>query len=176
MHTHTYSKLLRKLKRVIKRCRAGSILNTVKLYKHISSYGVSALETIPMALFAFMVASDTRCRNELSAKLNSTDPFAEFTPFERVLYYSISLGGETNKVASMAAAIAGAFYSSKELPRYLAEMCEGAADTAAYAQRLYDFTSISPLSSNERHQLYEPLKSIETATTNNKIDLTLTTS
>ena len=118
-------------------------MNTVKLYKHLSSYGIPAVETIPMALFAFMVASDVRCVNELSAKLNSSDPFGEFSPIERVLFYSISLGGETNKCASMATALAGAFYSSKDLPRCLADMCEGSNDAVYHAQKLFDFVANS---------------------------------
>lgn len=153
---------MRKLKRLVKSCRAGAILNTVKLYKHLSRYGIPAVETIPLALFAFMVASDVRCVNELSAKLNSNDPFGEFSPIERVLFYAISLGGETNKVASMAAALAGAFYSSKDLPRCMAEMCEGANESVYHAQKLFDLAANSLSSS-----LTQPNPESRTVNSNN---------
>lgn len=86
----------------------------------------------------------------MSAKLNSADAFAEFSPIERVVFYAISLGGETNKVASMAGALAGAFYSCKDMPRFLGEMCEGSIETQIYAQKLFELACLA--STNGEHE------------------------
>lgn len=110
----TYSNLLRKLNKLIIKCRRGERINLQRLYKQVTSCGVSAIESIPMGLFAFMVASDPKCSNEVNYKLSSTDAFKEYHPIERVIFYAISFGGETHKIASMAGAIAGAFFRGKK--------------------------------------------------------------
>ena len=136
-----YSIVLLKLNKLIKKCRNGEIINLNRLYEKVAGCGLTATGSIPMALFSFMIATDPQCRNEVNHKLNSKDAFKEYPhPVERVIFYAISFGGESNKIASMAGAIAGAFFSSQDLPRYLLEMCESYKDTQMYAQRLFEIS------------------------------------
>jgi hypothetical protein len=114
-----------------------------RLHKHVATCGISALESVPVALFAFVIASDPKCSNELNYKLNSLDAFTEFKPIERVIFYAISFGGETHKIASMAGALAGAFFSRKELPNFMIKMCESHRELELYARKLFDI-SMSP--------------------------------
>ena len=136
----TYSELLRRINKLIIKCRKGEKINLQRLYQQVAGCGISAIESIPMALFAFMVAVDPKCSNEVNSKLNSKDAFKEYHPIERVIFYAISFGGESNKISSMAGAIAGAFFSCKDLPRYLIEMCESYKDAQVDAQRLFDIS------------------------------------
>ena len=39
--------------------------------------------------------------------------------------YAISLGGDTDTIASMAAAIAGSYYGVESIPKYWLRHCEG---------------------------------------------------
>lgn len=135
----TYSTVLKKLYKLINKCRKGERINLNLLYKKVAGCGISAIESIPMALFAFIIASDPKCSNELNAKLNSKNAFKEYDAVERVILYAISFGGEcSNKIASMAGAIAGAFFSKTEIPKYLIEMCESHRDVKDYAQKLFN--------------------------------------
>ena len=105
----TYSTLLKRNYKLIQKCRKGEKLNLERLYRQVIDCGVSSIQTIPMALLAFMIASDQKCVNEVNLKLNSKDSFKEFNSIERVIFYAISLGGDMNTISSMAGAIAGTF-------------------------------------------------------------------
>jgi ADP-ribosylglycohydrolase len=137
---HKYSNLLHKLHKQYQKCRRGDLINIQRLHKHVATCGISAMESIPIAVFSFVVASDPRCANEVNFKLNSANAFQEFTPIERVIFYAISYGGDTHKIASMAGALAGAFFSRKDMPKYLVDMCEGSEDMQTLAQRLFDIS------------------------------------
>jgi ADP-ribosylglycohydrolase len=135
----TYSNVLKKLYKLINKCRKGERINLNLLYKKVAGCGISAIESIPMALFAFIIASDPKCSNELNSKLNSKNAFKEYDAVERVILYAISFGGEcSNKIASMAGAIAGAFFCKAEVPKYLIEMCESHREVKDYAQKLFN--------------------------------------
>jgi ADP-ribosylglycohydrolase len=145
----TYSTVLKKLYKLINKCRKGERINLNLLYKKVAGCGISAIESIPMALFAFIIASDPKCSNELNSKLNSKNAFKEYDAVERVILYAISFGGEcSNKIASMAGAIAGAFFSKAEIPKYLIEMCESHRDVKDYAQKLFNSAWSSGKESN----------------------------
>ena len=136
-----YSLLLLKLNKLIKKCRKGEIINLNRLYEKVAGNGISALSSIPMALFSFMIAIDPRCQHEVNHKLNSKDSFKEYPhPVERVIFYAISFGGESNKIASMAGQIAGAFSTRQDLPKYLIEMCESYRDIQILANRIFELT------------------------------------
>ncbi|CAF0728980.1 unnamed protein product [Brachionus calyciflorus] len=134
----SYTYLLLKLFKLIKKCRRGHKINMEYLYKLISSSTSSAIQTIPLALFSFMIASDSRCCNEVNFKLNSKIAFKQYGNVERVVFYAVSFGGEAQKIASMAGAIAGAFYSADFIPKYLIDMCEASNDVRNYAKDLFD--------------------------------------
>lgn len=57
---------------------------------------------------------------------------------ERTILYAISLDGDTDTIASMAGAIAGAFHGIESIPEEWQKLCEG-CDTARHqADRLYE--------------------------------------
>jgi hypothetical protein len=137
---HRYSNLMQKLRKQYQKCRRGDLINIQRLHKHVATTGISAMESIPVALFSFVVASDPRCANEVNFKLGSEDAFAEYSPVERVVFYAISYGGDSHKIASMAGALAGAFFSAKDLPRYILDMCESSEDMCILAQKVFDIS------------------------------------
>ncbi|XP_059159988.1 ADP-ribosylhydrolase ARH3-like [Physella acuta] len=99
---------------------------------------VSALGSVPAAIFAFL-KSATQNIPKLE-KVNS---------FEKSILYAISLGGDTDTVATMAGAIAGAFYGLESIPEPWRYYCEGEADAECMAERFFEaFTS--PASSNDQ--------------------------
>lgn len=136
----SYTLLLLKLFKIIKKCRRGQRINMQALFKVISSYNSTAIESIPLSLFSFMIASDPKCENEVNLKLNTRRAFKEYGVVERVIFYAVSFGGEAQKIASMAGAIAGAFNSSEYVPKYLAEMCESCEDIRKYAKQLFEIS------------------------------------
>ena len=147
-----YSTILLMLNKLIKKCRKGEIINLKRLYEKVAACGISAIGSIPIALFSFMIATDPHCRNEVNHKLNSKDAFKQYPhPVERVIFYAISFGGESNKIASMAGAIAGAFFSRQDLPKYLVEMCESHREIETNAQKLFELSLSRNLSELQKN-------------------------
>ena len=58
--------------------------------------------------------------------------------FEEVLYYSVSLGGDTDTIASMACAIAGAFYGEEAIPNLWKKKCEENEVLSGLGEKLHD--------------------------------------
>ena len=58
--------------------------------------------------------------------------------FERTIIYAISLGGDTDTIATMAGAIAGAFYGIEAIPESWQNVCEGREDALKNADELYE--------------------------------------
>lgn len=134
----SYTYLLLKLFKIVKKCRRGQRINMQALYKVISNYNSTAIESIPLSLLSFMIASDLKCENEVNSKLNTKRAFKDHGIVERVIFYAVSFGGEAQKIASMAGAIAGAYYSSEHVPKYLIEMCESSEDFRKNAKQLFE--------------------------------------
>ncbi|XP_071448801.1 ADP-ribosylhydrolase ARH3-like [Hetaerina americana] len=90
--------------------------------------GVSAITSVPTAIFCFLRAQQGHI------PLIETD-----NPLRRTLQYAISLGGDTDTVATMAGAMAGAFLGDG--PEYFNEnvtkRCEGVENTLDLTDRLY---------------------------------------
>ncbi|XP_022080848.1 poly(ADP-ribose) glycohydrolase ARH3-like isoform X2 [Acanthaster planci] len=57
---------------------------------------------------------------------------------ERTVIYAISLDGDTDTIASMAGAIAGALYGSEEVPKVWLDVCEGVDHALSQADQLFD--------------------------------------
>lgn len=64
---------------------------------------------------------------------------------ERTIAYSLALGGDTDTIACMAGAIAGAHYGIETIPLSWIRCCEGVEDADQYAERLYKLYHQSPL-------------------------------
>ncbi len=61
------------------------------------------------------------------------------TEFERTIIYAVSLGGDTDTIASMAGAIAGAYYGQDSIPQRWRDICEAKAidDAKRYAKEIH---------------------------------------
>ncbi|XP_023240376.1 poly(ADP-ribose) glycohydrolase ARH3-like [Centruroides sculpturatus] len=89
-------------------------------------HGLSAAESVPTALYCFL-------RGFRPLKEWPTDNGAE-----RTLFYAVSLGGDTDTIASMAGALAGAFYGIECLPQNLLRSCEGWEEALNLADQLHE--------------------------------------
>lgn len=56
---------------------------------------------------------------------------------ERTIAYSLALGGDTDTIACMAGAIAGAHYGIETIPQSWIKCCEGVEDADINAKRLH---------------------------------------
>ena len=61
----------------------------------------------------------------------------QYNHFEKTIIYAILLGGDTDTIASMAGAIAGAFYGVDAIPKHWRETCEGVGDALNFAKKLH---------------------------------------
>lgn len=96
-----------------------STIYQLKLYScHWYHFCPYSGEAVPCAIFAFL-----KC---------SQDSFQELIP------YSISLGGDTDTIASMAGAIGGAFWGVEKIPQEWRDCCEESSRAVTLADSLYD--------------------------------------
>lgn len=58
----------------------------------------------------------------------------------RTIYFAISVGGDTDTIASMAGAIAGAYYGEDMIPDSVQEKCEAVDKIISLADKLFDVT------------------------------------
>jgi len=118
--TQPYCKQLQVVKELLKRDRIHdeSVEDTL-------GNDVAALTSVPTSIFAFLWAQ----RN--LAELNASNHFA------RTIQYAISLGGDTDTIASMAGAIAGAYHGVEAIDLLLQEACEGLDVIVDYADKLF---------------------------------------
>uniref|UniRef100_A0A6I8NW34 ADP-ribosylhydrolase ARH3 n=2 Tax=Ornithorhynchus anatinus TaxID=9258 RepID=A0A6I8NW34_ORNAN len=88
--------------------------------------GIAAFESVPTAIYSFL-----RCMEP--------DPEipAAYNALQRTLIYSISLGGDTDTIATMAGAIAGAYYGMEQVTESWQQSCEGFQETDVLARSLH---------------------------------------
>ncbi|KAL3863996.1 hypothetical protein ACJMK2_005712 [Sinanodonta woodiana] len=118
----SYSEKLEKIRTYIKQ----ELQPDTKEIIEVLGTDISALNSVPAAVYAFL-----RATKEIKG-------IQDRNPFEKTIIYAISLGGDTDTIATMAGAIAGAYYGIEEVPKSWQEACEGVADALQYATRLYD--------------------------------------
>uniref|UniRef100_A0A1B0D7Q6 ADP-ribosylhydrolase ARH3 n=2 Tax=Phlebotomus papatasi TaxID=29031 RepID=A0A1B0D7Q6_PHLPP len=87
-------------------------------------HSVCALYSVPTAIYCFL------------RSLSEIDGIATDNPFKRCLEYAISLGGDTDTIASMACAISGAFYGESIIPPSLLKHCEASEKITNLADSL----------------------------------------
>ncbi|XP_065207065.1 ADP-ribosylhydrolase ARH3-like isoform X2 [Planococcus citri] len=87
---------------------------------------VSAIYSVPTAIYCFLRAQQPIPNIE-------TD-----NPFRRTLQYAISLGGDTDTIASMAGAIAGAYYGIDVINPNLINLAESQELMETLSTRLYE--------------------------------------
>uniref|UniRef100_A0A4W4GHY4 ADP-ribosylhydrolase ARH3 n=1 Tax=Electrophorus electricus TaxID=8005 RepID=A0A4W4GHY4_ELEEL len=88
--------------------------------------GIAALESVPTAIFCVL-----HC---LEAREGLPEHYGGL---ERTIAYSLALGGDTDTIACMAGAIAGAHYGILAIPQSWQRSCEGAEEADQLAERLY---------------------------------------
>ncbi|XP_029427234.1 ADP-ribose glycohydrolase ARH3 [Rhinatrema bivittatum] len=89
--------------------------------------GIAALQSVPTAIYSFL-----RCMEP------DPDIPAHYNKLQRTIIYCISLGGDTDTIATMAGAIAGAYYGEEQVPLSWKQSCEAFSETEAAAERLYE--------------------------------------
>ena len=57
--------------------------------------------------------------------------------FERTIIFAVTLGGDTDTIATMAGAMAGAYYGIDAIPAHWREQCEGVEEADAAAVKLH---------------------------------------
>ncbi|KAG7202304.1 hypothetical protein KM043_018636 [Ampulex compressa] len=90
---------------------------------------VAALYSVPTAIFCF---------------LRTQKPIAEVkteNPFRRAVQYAISLGGDTDTIASMTGALAGAYYGEEKISPNLLQHCEDSENFKHLADQLCDIAT-----------------------------------
>jgi poly(ADP-ribose) glycohydrolase ARH3 len=163
---HAYSNRLEKLKDLLNECQNGALTSLEEFHKNYAKCDVTALESIPVALFAFLVANDPKCENEVNSKLNTKNSFRKtaygvkaknfklhnsvYDNFDRTIIYAITLGGDTNTIASMAGAIVGAFYGPIKLSesRKYYKYCEDSNAICETGNQLFKLTNCGVNTSN----------------------------
>ncbi|TNM95889.1 hypothetical protein fugu_016972 [Takifugu bimaculatus] len=95
--------------------------------------GIAALHSVPTAIFCVLHCLEPReCLPE------------NYGGLERTIAYSLALGGDTDTIACMAGAIAGAHYGIEAIPQSWINCCEGAEDADVTAERLHVLYHQSP--------------------------------
>ncbi|RDD43150.1 Poly(ADP-ribose) glycohydrolase ARH3 [Trichoplax sp. H2] len=96
-------------------------INSEVVYRTFGN-GIAAIEAVPAALMAFLCIA---CEPKSS--------------FMDVIEYAISLGGDTDTIATMAGAIAGGYYGCDSIPNGWIEKCEGTAYALQRADNLFGY-------------------------------------
>lgn len=89
--------------------------------------GIAALESVPTAIYSFL-----HCM-ELDPEIP-----AQYNNLQRTILYSISLGGDTDTIATMAGAIAGAYYGMDQIPQIWIQYCEAYQEIDELANKMYE--------------------------------------
>lgn len=87
---------------------------------------ISAQHSVPTAIYCFLRSEKDEVKNSSSQH-----------PFRNTLEYAITLGGDTDTIASMACAITGAYYGDEVIPRNLLRHCEDSENVATMGDQLW---------------------------------------
>ncbi|XP_077992279.1 ADP-ribosylhydrolase ARH3-like [Glandiceps talaboti] len=89
---------------------------------------VSAHKSVPTAIYSFL-----HCLKP--------SPNTSTNSLVRTITHAISLGGDTDTIATMAGAIAGAYYGMESIPENWKTCCEGMDDAVQYANQFYEYVT-----------------------------------
>ena len=92
-------------------------------------YTQNTAEAVPCAIYAFLSHSKEKS-------------------FQELIPYAISLGGDTDTIASMAGAIGGGYWGYDAIPQEWLEACEEVSRCQALADSLYDLAFDTPATRN----------------------------
>lgn len=119
---------LKKVKEILNNEIKGEMYKVEKIVACLGN-DISALKSVPTAIYAAL-------RGQLPVEGIESN-----LPFVRTLYFAISLGGDTDTIASMACTISGALYGLEAIPRILLRRCESSDVMEKYADDLYRLVS-----------------------------------
>lgn len=88
---------------------------------NLLGHSVNALYSVPTAIYCFL--------------RNSQSP--DGSSMRNTLEYAISLGGDTDTIASMACALVGSFYSDRSIAANMIKHCENHEEIIHLADELY---------------------------------------
>ena len=95
--------------------------------------GIAALHSVPTAIFCVLHCLEPR--EGLPERYGG---------LERTIAYSLALGGDTDTIACMAGAIAGAHYGIEAIPQSWQKSCEGVEEANQLAERLHKLYTLPP--------------------------------
>lgn len=87
----------------------------------------SASKSVPTAIYCFLRTVNGQ---------NLTDS-QKSNPFRQAIEYAITLGGDTDTIASMTGALCGAYYGESSISKNLLAHCEAYDDILALSEKLY---------------------------------------
>lgn len=130
---------LRKVKEILVNEVARGVVYPVEKIVAALGNDVSALKSVPTAIYAALRGTQPLLPMMMTptAEHQSGGSFESSSPFLRTLYTAISLGGDTDTIASMACSISGALYGLEAIPRILVRHCEGNELMTTLADDLY---------------------------------------
>lgn len=91
---------------------------------NVLGHSVNALYSVPTAIYCFL--------------RNSQSPDSPQSSFKQTLEYTISLGGDTDTIGSMACALSGAFFDDCCISDNLLKHCENSEEVLKLADQLYE--------------------------------------
>ena len=92
-----------------------------------SGTGIEAAEAVCAAIYSFLTCVADKQPEELAA----------FNKVQQTIFYAVSIGGDTDTIATMAGAIAGAFYGDL-VPDYWLNRFEGRLVADDLAAKLHE--------------------------------------
>ncbi|XP_072276294.1 ADP-ribosylhydrolase ARH3 [Pyxicephalus adspersus] len=116
-----YCKKLKKIKEFLDK----GCVPQEDVVEHLGN-GIAALESVPTAIYSFL-----RCMDPVE------DLPSEFNSLQRTLAYCFLLGGDTDTIATMAGAIAGAYHGESQVPHKWKLKSEGYKDAEKWAEELH---------------------------------------
>ncbi|XP_062566072.1 ADP-ribosylhydrolase ARH3-like [Saccostrea cucullata] len=109
----------------IKKCALQDPIPTSEEISERLGTDIAAYRSVPAAVYSFLRASTDI--NKLEGR----------NPFEKTIILAISLGGDTDTIATMAGAIAGAWYGLETIPQSWQRSCEAVDDALTFATELH---------------------------------------
>ena len=146
LHGDTPADILKKIRDVVNDMEKDLDDDSASLYKHkvelIEKYvdcsdedlpevcfelgnNVSAVDSVPTALFCYL-------------RVRRTPGVEPADVFEHVLRLAIRMGGDTDTIASMACAVAGAELGADLIPANLVTSCEAHEEVVTLAEQMWD--------------------------------------
>lgn len=115
---------VKRLEKILELMEHGDSVSCERVEEELGVY-ISAHMSVPTAIYSF---------------IRATNPIADIeteNEFQRTLQFAVSLGGDTDTIASMAGSIAGAYYGIAKIPENLQRHCEALSDAVQQADDLF---------------------------------------